>query len=57
MAWLALVPASLLLTRFFEPHELAGARALLADTRRRVVDFRAGHGDLEAYAEDPLRDV
>ncbi len=57
VAWLALVPASLLLTRFFEPHELAGARALLADTRRRVVDFRAGHGDLEAYAEDPLRDV
>ena len=57
LAWLALVPAALLLTRFFEPHELAGARALLVDARRRVVDFRASHGDLEAYAEDPLRDV
>ena len=57
LAWLALVPAALLLTRFFEPHELAGARALLGDARRRVVDFRASHGDLEAYAEDPLRDV
>jgi O-antigen/teichoic acid export membrane protein len=57
LAWLALVPASLLATRFFEPHELAGARALLADARRRVVDFRASRGDLEAYAEDPLRDV
>ncbi len=57
IAWLGLVPASLLATRFFEPHELAGARALLADARRRVVDFRAGHGELEAYAEDPLRDV
>jgi len=57
LAWLALVPAALLLTRFFEPHELAGARALLADARRRVVDFRASQGDLEAYAEDPLRDV
>ncbi len=57
LAWLGLVPATLLLTRFFEPHELAGARTLLADARRRVVDFRAGHGDLEAYSEDPLRDV
>jgi O-antigen/teichoic acid export membrane protein len=57
LGWLALVPLSLLVTRFFEPHELAGARALLADARRRVVDFRASHGDLEAYAEDPLRDV
>jgi O-antigen/teichoic acid export membrane protein len=56
-AWLALVPAALLLTRFFHPHEWAGARALLADGRRRVSAFRAGHGDVEAYAEDPLRDV
>jgi O-antigen/teichoic acid export membrane protein len=56
-AWLALVPAALLLTRFFHPHEWAGVRALLADGRRRVSAFRAGHGDVEAYAEDPLRDV
>jgi O-antigen/teichoic acid export membrane protein len=56
-AWLALVPAALGLTRFFHPHELAGARALVADGRRRVEAFRAGHGDVEAYAEDPLKDL
>ena len=39
------------------PHERAQARALLADGRRRVAAFRAGHGEVEAYAEDPLRDV
>jgi O-antigen/teichoic acid export membrane protein len=56
-AWLALVPAALLVTRFFAPHELAGARALVADGRRRVAAFRARHGEVEAYAEDPLRDI
>jgi hypothetical protein len=57
LAWLGLVPGALLLTRFFAPHELQAARALVADGRRRVSAFRAGHGDVEAYAEDPLRDV
>ena len=57
LLWLALVPALLLLTRFFEPHERAQARALVADARRRVASFRARHGDLEAYAEDPLKDL
>jgi O-antigen/teichoic acid export membrane protein len=57
IAWLALIPTGLLLTRFFHPHELAGARALIAEGRRRASAFRAGHGDVEAYAEDPLRDV
>ncbi|MGO9489876.1 MAG: lipopolysaccharide biosynthesis protein [Solirubrobacteraceae bacterium] len=56
-AWLALVPAALLLTRFFHPHERAEAKRLVADGRRRVTAFRAGHGEVEAYAEDPLRDV
>jgi O-antigen/teichoic acid export membrane protein len=55
--WLALIPALLLITRFFEPDERAQARALLADGRRRVAAFRAGHGDVEAYAEDPLKDL
>ena len=55
--WLALVPAALLATRFFHDHELAQARALVADARRRVAAFRAGHGELEAYAEDPLKDL
>jgi O-antigen/teichoic acid export membrane protein len=57
IAWLALVPGALLLTRFFHPHERVGARALLTDGHRRVNAFRARHGDVEAYAEDPLRDV
>jgi O-antigen/teichoic acid export membrane protein len=56
-AWLALVPAALLLTRFFHPHERQQARALLGEGRRRAASFRARHGEVEAYAEDPLRDV
>jgi O-antigen/teichoic acid export membrane protein len=56
-AWLALVPCALALTRFFRPHELGGARALVAEGRRRVSVYRAGHGEVEAYAEDPLRDL
>ena len=56
-AWLAWVPALLLATRFFHPHEREQARALLVDGRSRVAAFRAGHGDVEAYAEDPLRDL
>jgi O-antigen/teichoic acid export membrane protein len=55
--WLALIPALLLATRFFAPNEREQARALLADARRRVVAFRARGGDVEAYAEDPLRDI
>ena len=55
--WLALVPAALLLTRFLHPHEIDGVRTVLRDGRRRVAAFRAGHGEVEAYAEDPLRDI
>jgi O-antigen/teichoic acid export membrane protein len=57
LLWLALVPALLVLTRFFAADELSQARALLADARRRVAAFRAGHGEVEAYAEDPLKDI
>ncbi|HYB22159.1 MAG TPA: hypothetical protein VED41_00075, partial [Solirubrobacteraceae bacterium] len=57
VAWLALVPIALLGTHFFHAHELAQARALLADARRRVSAFRARHGEVEAYAEDPLKDL
>ena len=32
-------------------------RSLAGDARGRVVAFRAGHGEVEAYAEDPLRDL
>jgi O-antigen/teichoic acid export membrane protein len=57
IAWFALVPVLLLATRFFHPHERAEARRLAADARRRVAAFRAQRGELEAYAEDPLRDI
>jgi O-antigen/teichoic acid export membrane protein len=55
--WLALIPALLAATRFVTPAERAQARALAADARGRVAAFRAGHGDVEAYAEDPLKDI
>jgi O-antigen/teichoic acid export membrane protein len=55
--WLALVPVALVFTRFFHPHERTQARALVLDAHRRVRSFRAGHGEVEAYAEDPLKDV
>jgi O-antigen/teichoic acid export membrane protein len=55
--WLALIPALLLVTRFFAPHEREQARTIVVDARRRVAAFRAGGGDVEAYAEDPLRDI
>jgi O-antigen/teichoic acid export membrane protein len=57
VAWLALAPALLLLTRFFHAREWEQARALVADGRRRVAAFRARHGDVDAYVEDPLRDL
>jgi O-antigen/teichoic acid export membrane protein len=55
--WLLLAPALLLVSRFFSPGERRQARELLADGRRRVGAFRSRHGDVEAYAEDPLRDL
>jgi O-antigen/teichoic acid export membrane protein len=55
--WLALIPALLAATRFITPAERAQARALAADARSRVAAFRAGHGQVEAYAEDPLKDI
>jgi O-antigen/teichoic acid export membrane protein len=56
-AWLAFVPALLILTHFFAPQEREQARALVADAHRRVAAFRARGGEVEAYAEDPLRDI
>jgi O-antigen/teichoic acid export membrane protein len=55
--WLALVPAALLLTRFIHPHERAQARSLVDDARGRVAAFRAGHGEVDEYADDPLKDL
>ena len=55
--WLGWIPALLAATRFFRPHEREQARALIADARVRIASFRARHGEVEAYAEDPLRDL
>ncbi len=55
--WLALIPVLLALTRFFGEDERSQARALVADGRRRVAAFRRGHGEVEEYAEDPLKDI
>jgi O-antigen/teichoic acid export membrane protein len=57
IVWLALIPVLLLLTRFFKADERSQARALVADGRRRVAAFRRGHGEVEEYAEDPLKDL
>jgi O-antigen/teichoic acid export membrane protein len=57
VAWLGLVPALLVLTRFFAPEERAQARAALSDGRRRIAAFRRRGGDMATYAEDPLRDL
>ncbi len=56
-AWLVLVPVLLVGTHFFHPHEWVQAKALVVDGRRRVAKFRARHGEVEAYAEDPFRDI
>jgi O-antigen/teichoic acid export membrane protein len=55
--WLALAPALLLLTRFFDADERRQTRALIVDGRKRIAAFRAGHGEVEEYAEDPLKDI
>jgi O-antigen/teichoic acid export membrane protein len=55
--WLLLIPAVLLAGRFFSPAERAQTRAVLRDARGRIAAFRAGGGDVEAFAEDPLRDI
>jgi len=55
--WLGLIPVLLLVTRFFSPRERSGAGALVAEARRRLAAARTPAAELEAYAEDPLRDL
>jgi O-antigen/teichoic acid export membrane protein len=55
--WLLLIPAALLAGRFFSADERAQARVMLGDLRRRIARFRADGGDIEVFAEDPLRDI
>jgi O-antigen/teichoic acid export membrane protein len=57
IAWLALIPAALALTRFFDADERAQARALLADMRSRLPGYRDRRAEAQVYAEDPLRDL
>jgi O-antigen/teichoic acid export membrane protein len=57
IAWLALIPASLLLTRFFDTDERAQARTLFADVRSRLPLYRNRGAEAQVYAEDPLRDL
>ena len=57
IAWLALIPALLLVTRFFDDDERRQTRALLADARSRVGAYRSRRLEAQAYAEDPLRDL
>ncbi len=57
IAWLALVPALLLATRFFHPHELAHARMLLVQGSRRAVALRRPVEEADPLAEDPSRYV
>jgi O-antigen/teichoic acid export membrane protein len=57
IAWLGLIPALLLATRFFEPRERAQARALIDGARARVGVYRSRRAEAQAYAEDPLRDL
>jgi O-antigen/teichoic acid export membrane protein len=57
IAWLAWIPLALLAGRFFSAHERTQAAAALVEGRRRVAAFRARGGDIQAYAEDQLRDV
>jgi O-antigen/teichoic acid export membrane protein len=56
-AWLALAPAVLLATGFMQRREIDGLGALAREVAGRVRRFGRGAGAVEAYAEDPLRDV
>ncbi|HEX5224854.1 MAG TPA: lipopolysaccharide biosynthesis protein [Solirubrobacteraceae bacterium] len=56
-AWLALVPVLLVLTRFVSAREREQLARLWREGRSRAAAFRARGGEIEAYAEDPLRDI
>jgi O-antigen/teichoic acid export membrane protein len=57
IAWFALIPGALVLTRFFDADERSQARALLADVRSRVPLYRNRRAEALVYADDPLRDL
>jgi O-antigen/teichoic acid export membrane protein len=57
VAWLALIPALLALTRFFDSGERVQASALLSDLRVRLPLYRGRRAEAQAYADDPLRDL
>lgn len=55
--WLAWIPAALFGMRFFSPTERTQARRLVLDARVRVAAFRSSGGEIEEFAEDPLKDL
>jgi O-antigen/teichoic acid export membrane protein len=57
IAWIALIPALLLLTRFFSASERAGGAELLAGLRGRSAVPGEPAVELDTYAEDPLKDL
>jgi O-antigen/teichoic acid export membrane protein len=56
-AWLGLVPVLLAATGFVSAREREQLGRLWRESRSRVGAFRAGGGEIEAYADDPLRDI
>lgn len=57
IAWLALIPALLLATRFVTVQERTHALALLAEVRQRVATRRTAASEAEVYASDPAPDL
>jgi O-antigen/teichoic acid export membrane protein len=55
--WLAWIPAALFGMRFFSTNERTQARKLALDARVRAAAFRSGGGEIEEFAEDPLKDL
>ena len=56
-AWLGLVPVLLVATGFVSAREREQLGRLWRESRSRVGAFRARGGEIEAYADDPLRDI
>jgi O-antigen/teichoic acid export membrane protein len=55
--WLGLIPVALRVSGFFSERERVRAVALAGQARRRIVALRDQGAEVEAYAEDPLRDI
>jgi hypothetical protein len=56
VAWMIWIPILLLLSRFFHSNEWAYGRATLARIRSQPPAPRT-RGEIDAYSDDPLRDI